>query len=141
MKPVLVTLAALMVFALGGCSSAESRMIRGDSYFARGKYADALEHYKSALRTDPALLGIDQKVRAAEVQIYLQRGDDAVARNEWETAERRYREARRLDPANDDADERLRQMNVKRAGEHFRQGQEFMGRGDPFQATPTSSRR
>lgn len=136
MKPVLAALTALVVFVLGGCSSAESRLIRGDGYFARGKYVDAFELYRSAQRSDPALLGIDQKVRAAEVQIYLQRGDEAVAQNEWEIAERRYREARRLDPANDDADERLRQMNDKRAGEHFRLGQEFMGRGDPFKAIP-----
>ncbi len=136
MRPVLVSLAALMVFALGGCNSAESRMIEGDRYFARGKYADALEHYKSAQRIDPALLGIDQKARSAEVKIYLQRGDDAVAQKEWETAERRYSEARRLDPASNEVDERLRQMNETRAGEHFRRGQELMGHGDPFSALP-----
>ena len=59
-----------------------------------------------------------------------------MARYVWVAAARRYREARRLDPTNEDADERLRQMNEKRAGEHFRRGQELMGRGDPFKAIP-----
>jgi tetratricopeptide (TPR) repeat protein len=134
MKFVLLCVSVLAFFVLSGCNSGQSRMARGDSLLLRGQYQLALEHYISAQQKDPTLVGIDTKIREADIRLYLQRGDEAVQNSKWDTAERCYREVRRLDSTNGEVVDRLRQLSGNRANEHFRRGQKLLGRGNPFDA-------
>ncbi len=126
--------APLILMTFVGCLSAESRMTRGDLLFERGKYDLALEEYRSAQRKDPALIGIEQKIVKAEAHMYLRRGDQAVERSQWEVAQRCYDQVRDLDPTNAELPDHVRRLQEKRSNEHFRSGQQFLGRGNPFDA-------
>jgi tetratricopeptide (TPR) repeat protein len=107
-------------------------MVRGDAYSQANQHALALEQYLAARSKDPTLGGLDQRIQTARLRIELQRGDEAMERKEWDAAERAYAEARRIEPSNSEVGERLKQMAATRANEHFQRGQQFLGRGNPF---------
>ncbi|MCZ6794220.1 MAG: tetratricopeptide repeat protein, partial [Planctomycetota bacterium] len=129
-----VSLVVLTFLAVAGCRSAASFLEAGNACYVRGDYEASIGHYRSARQKDPALPGIDDKIRLAEVRLTIQRGDTAVQRLQWDDAERAYREAGRLDPGNPEVSERLGRMTASRANHHFQRGQHLLTQGDPFQA-------
>ena len=125
---------ALTVALLCSCTTAESRLARGDALYARGDYALALEEYHAARAQDPMLLGVEEKIRETHIRFHLMQGDAALARRSWQDAEQCYREAGRFDPGNQEIAARLLEVRTQRANQHFLRGQELLARANPFDA-------
>lgn len=124
-------LAALLLAALAGCTSPETRALRGDEYARLGHHALALREYQVARRKDPTLFDIDAKIRTTQVALYLQQGDQAAAACRWRDAERAYNEVQRVAPDHPEIEARLEKLAVARGDWHFERGQKLLIGGDP----------
>ncbi len=134
MRQSLLVLLGFVCLALISCESPMQRYERGNTSYLRGNYQEALDHYLAARQSDPSLTGIDGKIRETEYRMRIQEGDTAVQQHQWGVAEQCFQAAERLQPGSEEVQSRFRRLAVTRASHHFQSGQDFLARGNPFEA-------
>lgn len=133
-RQIVASICTLALITIVGCASATERVSRGDGHFAAGRYSQALEQYESARQKDPALTGVDEKIREAQILVHLDAGDRALEAQRWSDAEAAYRRVGLLSSNHPDLPLRLEKLAAARAQYHFLRGQRFLADGNPFEA-------